>query len=194
MKKTKLIKFFFTTLFFIILINNFSHGSVNFNSFANKQTSYLDFLLLKLENKLINRVGILSSQMFPSRVQYSHVGIEINYDKKSEKIFIEVQAIMDKRRYTKKKYKQKLSDCNIVRNLIFYQKIGYKFFTQKRDLYLSEELMEKIFRESFLSNLTLNDNEIKFLLKNMLVKVNVIHPVNKTNLVCSGNVNDFELQ
>ena len=79
-------------------------------------------------------------------------------------------------------------------NLIFYQKIGYKFFTQKRDLYLSEELMEKIFRESFLSNLTLNDNEIKFLLKNMLVKVNVIHPVNKTNLVCSGNVNDFELQ
>jgi len=193
-KKTKLIKFFFTTLFFIILINNFSHGSVNFNSFANKQTSYLDFLLLKLENKLVNRVGILSSQMLPSRVQYSHVGIEITYDKKHEKIFIEVQAIMDKRRYTKKKYKQKLSDCNIVRNLIFYQKIGYKFFTQKRDLYLSEELMEKIFRESFLSNLTLNDNEIKFLLKNMLVKVNVIHPVNKTNLVCSGNVNDFELQ
>ena len=194
MKKTKLIKFFFTTLFFIILINNFSHGSVNFNSFANKQTSYLDFLLLKLENKLVNRVGILSSQMLPSRVQYSHVGIEITYDKKHEKIFIEVQAIMDKRRYTKKKYKQKLSDCNIVRNLIFYQKIGYKFFTQKKDLYLSEELMEKIFRESFLSNLTLNDNEIKFLLKNMLVKVNVIHPVNKTNLVCSGNVNDFELQ
>jgi len=167
---------------------------VNFNSFANKQTSYLDFLLLKLENKLINRVGILSSQMLPSRVQYSHVGIEIIYDKKNEKIFIEIQAIMDKRRYTKKKYKQKLSDCNIVRNLIFYQKTGYKFFTQKRDLYLSEELMEKIFKESFLSNLTLNDNEIKFLLKNMLVKVNVIHPVNKTNLVCSGNVNDFELQ
>ena len=194
MKKNKLIKFFFTTLFFIILINNFSHSSVNFNSFANKQTSYLDFLLLKLENKLINRVGILRSQMLPSRVQYSHVGIEINYDKKNEKIFIEVQAIMDKHRYTKKKYKQKLSDCNVVRNLIFYQKIGYKFFTQKRDLYLSEELMEKIFKESFLSNLTLDDNEIKFLLKNMLVKVNVIHPVNKTNLVCSGNVNDFELQ
>lgn len=194
MKKTKLVKFFFITLFFIILINNFSHSSVNFNSFANKQTSYLDFLLLKLENKLINRVGILRSQMFPSRVQYSHVGIEINYDKKNEKIFIEIQAIMDKRRYTKKKYKQKLSDCNIVRNLIFYQKIGYKFFTQKRDLYLSEALMEKIFKESFLSNLTLNDNEIEFLLKNMLVKVNVIHPVNKTNLVCSGNVNDFELQ
>ena len=149
MKKIRLIKFFFTTLFFIILINNFSHSSVNFNAFANKQTSYLDFLLLKLENKLINRVGILSSQMFPSRVQYSHVGIEINYDIKSEKIFIEVQAIMDKRRYTKKKYKQRLSDCNIVRNLIFYQKSGYKFFTQKKDLYLSEELMEKFLKNLF---------------------------------------------
>ena len=194
MKKTKLINFFFTTLLFIILVNNFSHSSVNFNSFANKQTSYLDFLLLKLENKLVNRAGILGSQMYPSRVQYSRIGIEINYDKKIGKIFIEMQAIMDKNRYSKKKYKQKLSDCNIVRNLIFYQKNGYKFFTQKRDLYLSEELMEKIFKESYLSNLTLNDNEIKFLMENMLVKVNVIHPVDKTKLVCSGNVNDFELK
>ena len=194
MKKTKLINFFFITLLFIILVNNFSHSSVNFNSFANRQTSFLDFLLLKLENKLVNRAGILGSQMYPSRVQYSHIGIEINYDKKIGKIFIEMQAIMDKNRYRKKKYKQKLSDCNIVRNLIFYKKNGYKFFTQKRDLYLSEELMEKIFKESYLSNLTLNDNEIKFLMENILVKVNVIHPVDKTKLVCSGNVNDFELQ
>ena len=194
MKKTKLIRFFFTTKLFIILADGFSYGSASFNSLSNKQTSYLDFLLLKLENKLINRVGMLGTQMFPSRVQYSHVGIEINYGKKIEKIFIEVQAIMDKSRYSKKKYKQKLSDCNVVRNLIFYQKTGYKFFTQKRDLYLSEELMKKIFKKDFLSNLTLNDNEIKFLMENMMVRVNIIHPVNKTKLVCSGNINDFELK
>ena len=87
MKKTKLIKFFSTTLLFIILVNNFSYGSLNFNSIASKQTSYLDFLLLKLENKLINNVSFLGSQMFPSRVQYSHVGVGINYEKKNWKNF-----------------------------------------------------------------------------------------------------------
>ena len=54
--------------------------------------------------------------------------------------------------------------------------------------------MKKIFKENFLSNLTLNDNEIKFLMENMKIKINVIHPVNKTKLTCSGNINDFELQ
>jgi len=34
----------------------------------------------------------------------------------------------------------------------------------------------------------------KFLLKNMLVSVTIYHPINKTELVCSGKVNDYELR
>ena len=57
----------------------------------------------------------------------------IKEDKKKEKIFINLYAVMDKNRYSKKRYKQKMSDCNQIRNLIFYNKYGYKFFSQKRD-------------------------------------------------------------
>ena len=52
---------------------------------------------------------------------------------------------MDRNRYKKKRYEQKLSDCNQVRNLIFYGKTGYSFFTQKRSNILSEGDMEEIF-------------------------------------------------
>ena len=70
---------------------------------------------------------------------------------------------MDKNRYSKKKYKQKLSDCNQVRNLIFYRKNGYKFFTQKRDPALSVDIMEDIFKEVFFNNVSFEEKEIEFL-------------------------------
>ena len=57
--------------------------------------------------------------MLATRVQYSDVGTQVNLDNKKEEIFINIYAIMDKNRYSKKRYEQKLSDCNQVRNLIF---------------------------------------------------------------------------
>ena len=101
---------------------------------------------------------------------------------------------MDRNRYSKKKYKQKLSDCNQVRNLIFYNKTGYKFFTQKRDPYLSEEVMREIFENIFFDNSNFNEKEINFLLANMFVHVTILNPVNKTELTCLGKVNDYELK
>ena len=67
---------------------------------------------------------------------------------------------MNKMRYSKKKYIQKISDCNQVRNLMFYRKSGYKFFSQKRDPSLSQDIMENIFEEVFLNNLSLSEKEI----------------------------------
>ena len=46
----------------------------------------------------------------------------MNFDEKNERIQIDIVAIMDKSRYAKMIYKQKLSDCNIVRNLISEKK------------------------------------------------------------------------
>ena len=189
----KLNFFLLVALSAIFFGTNFSYATTSFDSFQKKQTSYLDFFLLKIENKLINRTKILGAQLFPSRIQYSYIGSSVSYNKKNKKIFINIKAIMDKTRYSKKKYKQKLSDCNIVRNLIFYQKTGYKFFTQKRDPYLSTGIMKDIFIEVFFNNLLLSDDEIEFLLKNMKVKIKIIHPINKTELTCSGNINDYEL-
>ena len=101
---------------------------------------------------------------------------------------------MDKNRYKKKRYVQKLSDCNQVRNLIFYKRTGYKFFTQKRDPSLSENIMMEIFDDVFFNNIDFDEKEKNFLLKNMFISVAVFNPVNKTELTCFGKINDYELK
>ena len=154
---------------------------------------YLDFFLLKLENKLIRRSQYLRAQLFATRVQYSSIGIAVDFDDKKEKIIIEIYAIMNKRRYTKKKYIPKLSDCNQVRNIIFYRKHGYTFFTQKRDPSLSVDIMKDVFKEVFFDNMSFNEKEIEFLLANMFLKITVFHPVTKKELICSGKINAYEL-
>ena len=182
------------SLFLIFIFTSLSYGSQTFKQLENKKVSYLDFFLLKFENTINKRVQILKGQLFASRVQYSDIGIQVNFDKKKEEIFINIYAIMDKRRYSKKRYKQKLSDCNQVRNLIFYKKHGYKFFTQKRDPALSQGIMEDIFKEAFFNNINFNEKEINFLLDKMFVKVTILHPIEKRELSCYGKVNDYELK
>ena len=169
------------------------HTELNFKSLETNQVSYLDFFLLKFENTLNKRSLILRKQLLATRVQYSNIGIGVDFDNKREKISIKIYAVMDKNRYSKKKYKQKLSDCNQVRNLIFYKRQGYKFFTQKRDPALSQSVMEDIFKEVFFNNLSFDEKEIEFLLDNMFVDVTILHPVKKKELSCSGKVNAYEL-
>ena len=169
------------------------HTELNFKSLETKQVSYLDFFLLKFENTLNKRSLILRKQLLATRVQYSNIGIGVDFDNKREKISIKIYAVMDKNRYSKKKYNQKLSDCNQVRNLIFYKRQGYKFFTQKRDPALSQSVMEDIFKEVFFNNLSLDEKAIEFLLDKMFVDVTILHPVKKKELSCSGKVNAYEL-
>ena len=182
------------SLFLIFIFTNSSYGSQIFKQLENKKVSYLDFFLLKFENMLSKRAQVLRRQLLATRVQYSDVGTQVNLDNKKEEIFINIYAIMDKNRYSKKRYEQKLSDCNQVRNLIFYQKLGYKFFTQKRDPALSQGIMEDIFKEVFFNNINFNEKEINFLLDKMFVNVTILHPIKKRELSCYGKVNDYELK
>ena len=182
------------SLFLIFIFTNSSYGSQIFKQLENKKVSYLDFFLLKFENTLSKRAQVLRRQFLATRVQYSDVGTQVNLDNKKEEIFINIYAIMDKNRYSKKRYEQKLSDCNQVRNLIFYQKLGYKFFTQKRDPALSQGIMEDIFKEVFFNNINFNEKEINFLLDKMFVNVTILHPIKKRELSCYGKVNDYELK
>ena len=182
------------SLFFIFIVTNYSYGSETFKQLENKTVSYLDFFLLKLENTINKRAHILRRQLLATRVQYSSIGIQVGFNNKKEEIFINMYAIMDKNRYSKKKYNQKLSDCNQVRNLIFYNKHGYKFFTQKRDPALSRRIMEDIFREVFFNNINFNEKEINFLLDKMFVNVTILHPITQRELSCYGKVNEYELK
>ena len=147
-----------------------------------------------MKNTIIKRAQILRRQLITTRVQYSNIGIQVDLDEKKEEILINIYAIMDKNRYQKKRYEQKLSDCNQVRNLIFYQKHGYKFFSQKRDPMLSQDVMEDIFKDVFFHNISFNNKETNFLMDKIFVKVTIFHPIKKKELSCYGKANDYELQ
>ena len=92
----------------------------------------------------------------------------------------------------KKKYKPKLSDCNILRNILLYGKYGYNIF-QKRNKHLSNAKMSEIFLGRFLNNLSLSENEKDYILNNTLAKVEVIDPVRGNNIFCTGGI-DKELK
>ena len=191
--KKKIIINIILSVLLILAVIKPGYAELNFKSFETKKVSYLDFFFLKFENTLTKRSQILRRQLFATRVQYSNIGIQVDFDNKKEKISVNIYAIMDKNRYRKKNYAQKLSDCNQVRNLIFYQKHGYKFFTQKRDPVLSQGVMKDIFKDVFFSNLSFDEREIEFLLNKMFVNVTILHPVKKKELSCSGKINDYEL-
>jgi len=188
------ILYIFLKFIFVLFFFNPSFADINFKNLEDKKVSYLDFFLLKFENKLISSSQILRAQIFPTRVQYSGITVNVRFDENKKNILTEIYALMDKNRYSKKKYIQKLSDCNQVRNLLFYKKYGYRVFTQKRDPNLSEDMMKDIFIKTFFNNLSFSDQEIEFLLKKMLVRITIFHPVNKTELTCSGKANDYELR
>ena len=190
----KIVIYTVLSVLLIFVVSNPSYADLTFKKLENKKVPFLDFFLLKFETTLIRRSQILRRQAIASRVQYSNINIQVDYDKKREQIFINLYAIMDRNRYSKKRYEQKLSDCNQVRNLIFYQKHGYKFFTQKRDPALSQGIMEDIFKEVFFNNISFNEKEINFLLDKMFVNVTILHPIKKRELSCYGKVNDYELK
>ena len=64
--------------------------------------SYLDFILLKIEQRLIQRHGLLGTQTFALRVQYQSIVSQVGFSDKDSKIIISIMGIMNKKRYEKK--------------------------------------------------------------------------------------------
>ena len=95
---------------------------------------------------------------------------------------------MDKKRYSEKKYKPKISDCNVLRNILLYGKYGYNLIFQKRNTFLTNSHMEEIFISRFLNNLSLSDKEKNHILNNTLVKVQVIDTVRGNDIFCNGKI------
>ena len=153
----------------------------------NKKTSYLDFILLKIEQRLIQRHGLLGAQPLALRVQYQSVGSQVDFSEKKSKIVISIIGVMDKARYSKKKYIPKISDCNILRNILLYGKYGYNIF-QKRNRLLTNLDMKEIFLSRFLGNLSLSEKEKNYIVDNTLARVQVIDPVKGNDIFCAGNI------
>jgi len=176
----------------ILIIQIFIHTSLSAEVFndlkENKKTSYLDFILLKIENRLIQRHALLGTQTMAFRIQYQNIGTQVDFSEKESKIIISIIGVMDKKRYSKKKYKPKLSDCNILRNILLYGKYGYNIIFQKRNTFLTNEDMEEIFISRFLGNISLSENEKNYILENTFVKSTIIDPVRGKDIYCTGKV------
>ena len=152
-----------------------------------KKTSYLDFIILKIEQRLIQRHGLLGAQPMALRIQYQSIGSEVKFIEKESKIIISIIGVMSKRRYSQKKYKPKISDCNILRNILLYGKYGYNIF-QKRNKFLTSAIMEDIFLARFLDNLSLSEKEKNYIVDNTFARVQVIDPVRGNDIFCVGKI------
>ena len=173
---------------FLFLIQTTSLGTTFKVLKETKKTSYLDFILLKIEQRLIQRHGLMGAQPFALRIQYQKVGSQVDFVEKESKILISIIGVMDKKRYSQKKYIPKISDCNILRNLLLYGKYGYNVIFQKRNTFLTNEDMKEIFLSRFLHNLSISKEEKNFIVENTWAKVQVIDPVRGNDIFCVGKI------
>ena len=150
----------------------------------------MDFILLKVESRLIQRHGLLGAQPMALRIQYQSVGSQVTFSEKESKITISIIGVMDKRRYSQKKYTPKISDCNVLRNLLLYGKYGYNLIFQKRNRFLTNADMKEIFLTRFLHNLSLSKEEKNFIINNTLARVQVIDPVRGNDIFCTGKITE----
>ena len=176
------------TIIFLLFTQTILIASIFDDLKESRKISYLDFILLKIEQRLIQRHGLMGAQPMAFRIQYQSVGSQVEYSEQDSKIIVSVIGVMDKRRYSKKKYKPKISDCNILRNLLIYGKYGYNVIFQKRNTYLTNADMEEIFLLRFLNALSLSEKEKKFIVDNTLVRVQVIDPVRGNDIFCTGKI------
>jgi len=130
----------------------------------------------------------MGAQPMAFRIQYQSVGSQVEFSEKDSKIIVSIIGVMDKNRYSQKKYKPKISDCNILRNILVYGKYGYNLIFQKRNKYLANADMEEIFLLRFLNALSLSEKEKKFIVDNTLVRVQVIDPVRGNDIFCTGKI------
>ena len=126
--------------------------------------------------------------MMPVRIQFQNVGSQVDFFSKESRIVISIRGVMDKNRYSKKKYIPKLTDCNILRNILLYGKQGYHLILKKRNKFLTDSDMKDIFISRFLNNLTLSDEEKIYITENTFARVQIIDPVRGNDVFCSGNI------
>ena len=178
------------TIIFLLFTHTTLAASIFDDLKKSKKTSYLDFILLKIEQRLIQRHGLLGAQPMALRIQYQSVGSQVTFSEKESKITISIIGVMDKRRYSQKKYTPKISDCNVLRNLLLYGKYGYNLIFQKRNRFLTNADMKEIFLTRFLHNLSLSKEEKNFIINNTLARVQVIDPVRGNDIFCTGKITE----
>ena len=156
------------------------------NNLKDVKPTIKDLILMKYEIFFLkNQSRVINSRKVGLMVRYQSINYEIKIDHDANTKVI-INSIMDKNRYLKKKkYKPKIADCNIVRNKIVTDKFGYNSVT--------EEVLFEYIKNNIFNFQNLKDDEIERLINKTSVTVNIIHPISKFNLTCSGKLSDAQL-
>ena len=181
---------------FIVVIFFTASSSVKSEiNLLDQKVSAVDLILLKYEifltknfNRLYKRDGIPQAMIL-----YQYVDSTVKYTKENG-FFVNIYAYMDRIRYTKKKkYIPKISDCNAVRNIIFLNKIGYNFMTQKKNNFVSESDLTDAIASRILSLSGITVEEKERLVNDTQIEIEIIHPNKFNSIKCKGKINQVEL-
>ena len=181
-------------LIVIIFFTSSTHVKSEIN-LLDKKVSAVDLILLKYEiflTKSFNRLykGGGAPQ---TMILYQYIDSTVKYTEENG-FFVNIYAHMDRIRYTKiKKYSPKISDCNAVRNKIFLNKVGYDFFTQKKNNFVSESELTDIIANRILSLSGISVEDKEKLINDTQIEIKIIHPNKFNSIKCKGRINQVEL-
>ena len=183
-------KIFFSSIFLIF----FFIPNTKANNLNNINPTLKDLILMKYEIFFLkNKSRVINSRKTGLMVRYQSVNYEIKIDDDANTKVI-INSIMDKNRYLKKKkYKPKITDCNIVRNKIVTDKFGYNPLTLKQNYSVTEDVLFEYIKNNIFNFQNLKEDEIERFINKTSVPVNIIHPISKFNLTCSGKLSDAQL-
>ena len=186
------IKNFFCIICFIFICK-IDYSKAQEINLDNKFIPLKDFIILKYNLFLKDNL----SSVFEGGGMFGIMYQEIKYDVKINQnniIELSIRGIMDKKRYTTKRYYPKLSDCNVIRNKVFVKKYGYSFLKQSLNYSVNEDNLTEVIKDKILNISTLDDNLKKRIIDNTVIKIEIIHPKDDKNISCSGKLISAELK
>tara|TARA_B100000575_G_C23014890_1_gene584510 strand:+ start:475 stop:1032 length:558 start_codon:yes stop_codon:yes gene_type:complete len=182
----------FKKILLILLLFFFSNVEASKFSLEQNYISLKDFILLKYEMFIQQNVGRILKGGGVMNVKYQKISYDIKIDK-SDNILISIDAVMDKKRYTAKRYFPKLKDCNQIRNKIFTNKYGYSLFSQKFNNLVNENSLSDSINKKILNISTLDDDFRGRILDKTNIAIKIFHPNIEKNISCSGKITNPEL-
>ena len=182
--------FFLISFIFFLKIDYIKSQEIDLDK---KYISLKDFIILKYDLFLKDNI----SEVFKGGGVFGIVYEKIHYDVKindENTIKVSIRGVMNKERYTSKRYYPKLSDCNIIRNRIFTKKYGYSFFKQSLNYSVNEENISSTINNKIL-NISASDKKLKKnIIDNTVINIELIHPKTEKNIKCSGRIISTELK
>ena len=156
------------------------------NNLSNTFITAKDFVALKYElffsknkKRIFNNIGLM--------VKYQSLSFKFKINE-NDQILLKLEAIMDQKKYKRKKYYPKNKDCNILRNKLFLNKHGYSFWKQERNYSFDEDDLREIIKREIFTIQNLSENQIDKIIDKTNIEIEIIHPKPEKNISCKGNI------